>query len=641
MLRRELPAGEIALEGEVGDAHRPMMRHHAGHGSTHRHRRRADGARRPSVRDGAHAGRAARARAGRRAARATAAWPASRCATPATWRSSPGFVPDPDPRAKNRAADLRVPAARAGPRRVGGRGPDRRRRPRLLILGGDCTAHAGAMAGLRARHARTTPRDRLVRCPRRLQHARHDAVGQRLGDAVRDALRSRRSRPRRAPPMARPSMEQDAALFGGQVLDEAESRTIAASRIAHFGAGMLGTSAGLAAVDGWAADGRRARRRDLPRLRPGLPRCAGGWAVTMPETGGLALETALEAAVRTLAAAMPVVGFGATAVTLANGDGRRRSMPSRGSPRRPLPRSGDGRRLPGRTAGAMSARGLTSAGGRSRRARSPVRETRSPVSAQSRAPRDPERSGVRHDDGVGRPRRRERGPRRPRRGRPGWRRSRRPASRWPRRRRRARAARSGAVPLELVERAALGEPDVGLLPVVDRSRSWPEAGCGGDRGRRRRARGDGLRDDPRAGVEGRSQARLRGCWPRPARRGSAEGRSVRSSADPSTRWQRGGPGSAQPRTIARDSITPRADPRRPPIRRSPSRRGHGRRPRPAPIARAAPVPSPSRRSRSSSGSRPSRSRMTACPGSTERWAAIRRGADVGVERQPPRARPHR
>ena len=40
----------------------------------------------------------------------------------------------------------------------------------------------------------------------------------------------------------------------------------------------------------------------------------------MPETGGLSLPTAL-AAVRTLASAIPVVGFGATAVTLANGDG--------------------------------------------------------------------------------------------------------------------------------------------------------------------------------------------------------------------------------------------------------------------------------------------------------------------------------
>ena len=46
---------------------------------------------------------------------------------------------------------------------------------------------------------------------------------------------------------------------------------------------------------------------------------SGGWAVTMPEPDGLSLETAL-AAVRVLAEAMPVVGFGATGITLANGD---------------------------------------------------------------------------------------------------------------------------------------------------------------------------------------------------------------------------------------------------------------------------------------------------------------------------------
>ena len=46
---------------------------------------------------------------------------------------------------------------------------------------------------------------------------------------------------------------------------------------------------------------------------------SGGWAVTMPEPDGLSLETALEV-VRVLAAAMPVVGFGATGITLANGD---------------------------------------------------------------------------------------------------------------------------------------------------------------------------------------------------------------------------------------------------------------------------------------------------------------------------------
>jgi hypothetical protein len=40
----------------------------------------------------------------------------------------------------------------------------------------------------------------------------------------------------------------------------------------------------------------------------------------MPEPDGLALDTAI-ATIRMLAAAMPVVGFGPTGVTLANGDG--------------------------------------------------------------------------------------------------------------------------------------------------------------------------------------------------------------------------------------------------------------------------------------------------------------------------------
>ena len=69
--------------------------------------------------------------------------------------------------------------------------------------------------------------------------------------------------------------EADAALLGGQVLDEAESRTLAASRIAQFGAGMLGTPAGMAALDGWAAAVGARGRRDLPRVRHGLPRRVG------------------------------------------------------------------------------------------------------------------------------------------------------------------------------------------------------------------------------------------------------------------------------------------------------------------------------------------------------------------------------
>ena len=117
-------------------------------------RRRPDRARRPPVRDGADAGGAARARAGRAAARRDRVWPGSSCATPATCAIDPGSAPDPDPRAKNRAAiceflprerDL-VAAA------LGGRRPGRRAAARSL--GGDCTAHAGAMAGC-ARHGRT------------------------------------------------------------------------------------------------------------------------------------------------------------------------------------------------------------------------------------------------------------------------------------------------------------------------------------------------------------------------------------------------------------------------------------------------------------------------------------------------------
>src|SRR4029078_11207244 len=40
----------------------------------------------------------------------------------------------------------------------------------------------------------------------------------------------------------------DAGLFGGQVLDETESRMLAASGVAQLGAGMLGDPAGQAAA---------------------------------------------------------------------------------------------------------------------------------------------------------------------------------------------------------------------------------------------------------------------------------------------------------------------------------------------------------------------------------------------------------
>ena len=93
---------------------------------------------------------------------------------------------------------------------------------------------------------------------------------------------------------------------------------LAASRVAHFGAGMLGTDGGLAALDAWA---RTVAARvnafyvafDLDALD-----AAGDWALAMPEPNGISLETAL-AAVRTIAAARPVVGFGATAILFGRG----------------------------------------------------------------------------------------------------------------------------------------------------------------------------------------------------------------------------------------------------------------------------------------------------------------------------------
>jgi len=225
----------------------------------------------------------------------------------------PGFRLDPDPRVKNRAPICEfLPRERdlvAAEVAAGGR---------LIVLGGDCTAHAGAMAGLRA----ARPDQRLAiawfdahgdfNTPDRSSSGNvwgmplamicgrgdDDLVAAASGPTVRD---------------------EDAALFGGQVLDQDESRALAASAIAHFGAGMLATEAGQAAVAAWA--GVVAARVDGLYIAFDAD-CldgAGKWAVTMPEPDGLSLATATRT-IRTLATAMTVVGFGPTGITLANGD---------------------------------------------------------------------------------------------------------------------------------------------------------------------------------------------------------------------------------------------------------------------------------------------------------------------------------
>jgi len=234
-------------------------------------------------------------------------------------RIEPGYGPDDDPRAKNREAIVEfLPRERhLVAEALRGAGPA----ARLFIVGGDCTAHAGALAGLR-----------LARPADRFAIAWFDAHGDfNTPDTTPSgnvwgmpfAMICGRGAADLVAACDGPSVaEEDAALLGGQVLDETESRMLAASPVAHFGAGMLATDAGLAALEGWArVVGRRVDGIHVAIDLDCLDR-SGGWAVTMPEPGGLALETAV-AAVSVLAGAMRVAGFGATGITLANGDAER------------------------------------------------------------------------------------------------------------------------------------------------------------------------------------------------------------------------------------------------------------------------------------------------------------------------------
>jgi len=231
----------------------------------------------------------------------------------------PGFRLDNDPRAKNRTAiceflprerDL-VAASLAG---AGGSADG----DRLLVLGGDCTAHAGALAGLRA--ARTGARFAVAWFDAHGDFNTPDSTPSCNVFGMPFAMLCGHGDPDLVAAADGPTVEAEhAALFGGQVLDEGESRSLAASPIAQFGAGMLATEQGQAAVEGWA----RSVAGQVDGLYVAFDMdcldAAGGWAVTMPEPGGLALETALST-VRRLAAAIPVVGFGATGITLANGN---------------------------------------------------------------------------------------------------------------------------------------------------------------------------------------------------------------------------------------------------------------------------------------------------------------------------------
>jgi arginase len=183
--------------------------------------------------------------------------------------------------------------------------------PRLLMVGGDCTSHAAAMAGLKRRYPdsrlaiawfdahgdynvpTTTPSGNVWGMPFAMLCGRGDSalVASVSGPTVK---------------------EEDAALLGAQVLDEQASRMLAASPIAQFGAGMLAGPAGLAALETWArvvgdrTDGMYIAF-DLDAIDE-----SEGVSVAMPEPKGLSLWTAT-IAIRLLTATNKVVGFGPTA----------------------------------------------------------------------------------------------------------------------------------------------------------------------------------------------------------------------------------------------------------------------------------------------------------------------------------------
>jgi arginase len=223
----------------------------------------------------------------------------------------PGWAPDPDRRAKNREllvdslpriADHVAAALRSvGPA------------TRLLVVGGDCTSHAAALAGLR-RGRTGLGRLALVWFDAHGDFNTPDTTPSGNVWGMPFAMACGRGDPDLVAAVDGPTVrEADAALLGGQILDETESRMLAASGVAHFGAGMLADPAGLAALDAWSAVvAARIEGLYVAFDLDALDR-SDGWAVAMPEPGGLSLAAAL-AAVRTVAGRMPVVGFGATAV---------------------------------------------------------------------------------------------------------------------------------------------------------------------------------------------------------------------------------------------------------------------------------------------------------------------------------------
>jgi arginase len=222
--------------------------------------------------------------------------------------NDPGWAPDPDPVMKNRQLIIDyLGRLSAHVERALGSGGE----SRLLVLGGDCTTHSGTMAAFKQRspEARfaiawfdahgdfntpeTTPSGNVWGMPFAMLCGRGDPglVAACDGPTVR---------------------EEDAALIGAQVLDEQESRTLTASPVAQFGAGMLAGPAGLAALEAWATVvGERTDGLYIAFDLDAID-ASEGVCVAMPEPHGLSEETSVTA-LRILARTNRVVGFGPTA----------------------------------------------------------------------------------------------------------------------------------------------------------------------------------------------------------------------------------------------------------------------------------------------------------------------------------------
>jgi arginase len=226
--------------------------------------------------------------------------------------NDPGWAADADPRAKNLEAIVGYLGRLASHVQTGlvqGDGGD----AGLLALGGDCTTHAGAMAGIR--RARPGIRLGLAWFDAHGDFNTPDTTPSGNVWGMPFAMSCGIGDDRLVAAAEAPSVRTlDAGLFGGQVLDETESRMLAASGVAQFGAGMLADPAGQAAVAAWA--GTVARRIDAWYIAFDMDAldASGRWAVATPEPDGLSLATAV-ATVRTIATSgAPVLAFGATAV---------------------------------------------------------------------------------------------------------------------------------------------------------------------------------------------------------------------------------------------------------------------------------------------------------------------------------------